>query len=151
MADLEAIRRGIAAELRTVLPADEGHVSPYFAETPPMPCLQVVGVGDMERIDFADGKRFEIVVEAVLGLVSDKAAQRRLDGWLESNAVDGQIEDANTPTGALTSRLLEDGTVQTGQAVACDSIALESYGGPSRIRRDNAEFLVATWTFEVLT
>lgn len=151
MADLQAIRRGLAAQLRTVLPATEGHVRVYWEDTPPTPCLQVVGVDEMERNDFADGKRFQIVVEGVMGEIVSRSSHALLDEWLESNAVDGALEDDQGPNGALTKRLLDDGTVQAGQAPAADSVAFVRYGGSGRIVRGQTPLLVATWFFEVIT
>ena len=145
MAGLEDIRRALAANLRAVLPADEGHVSPYFDEAPKTPCLQVAGVSEVERIDFADGKRFEIVVEGILGSIVDRASQRLLDRWLEEEAVDAAFEEP------LTSRLLDNGTVQTGQAAAADSGAYLRFGGQGRLLRGQTTLLVATWIGEFRT
>ncbi len=150
-ADLQAIRRGLGAELRTVLPATEGHVQLYYTDSPPTPCLQVVGVSEMDRIDFDDGGRFEIGIEGVLGNVNDRASHTLLDKWIESSAIDGAMEAANSQIGALTKRLLDDGTTQAGQPAACDTVTLIRYQGAGRLERAQTPLLVATWIFEVRT
>lgn len=153
MADIEAIYRGIAAELRAVLPADEGQVYPWLLDNPTYPSLMVAGLDreGLEATGFGDDKRLIVVVEAALGLASDVGAQKLLTSWLA--LVPDTIEAANDPAlGALTQRMDDDGVVTTGQAVACDSISFERYRGQARFQFPSGDVaLLASWAFEVLT
>lgn len=154
LADLTAIRRGIAAQLRDVLPVDEGQVFPWLQESPPTPCLQVAGLDSDGAVSltFGDAKQYVVLVEGCLGLVADTNAQQRLDDWLSTDAIADAVEDANSPTGALTSRLQDDGTVVTGQAAAADSVGFDGYRGQTRFpAQDGRVLLLATWAFKVLT
>lgn len=153
MADVEAIRRGLAAQLRTVLPANRGHVSAYFDPAPRMPCLQVAGVQRMERNDFGDGRTFDFVIEGVFSMShTDSGAQRLLDEFIADNAVDEAVEADGDGAGALYSRLLDDGTVTTLDDPAAASVAFVEYLGVSReTLRTGGEALLATWVVQVVT
>lgn len=152
MADMDAIRRGLAALLRTALPADEGHVSAYFRTVPPTPCLQVIGPDGpdaMTATDFGDGRDFQIAIEACLSLDNEISAQMKLDTLIDAVAI--AVESDNSPAGSLFSRWQDDNTILTGQDPAADSVAFVRYRGASPFRTEaNTKLLTATWLIEVL-
>jgi len=153
MAALTDIRRGIAAELRTVLPASSGQVYPWLLDNPTPPSLVVAGLAPdgLEGTGMGAGQsRYLIVVEACLDLGSDIGSQAMLDSWITD--VPATLEAANAVTGALTKRMSDDGAVTTGQPAACDSISLDRYRGQQPFTLPNGtRVLLAGWTFEVLT
>lgn len=158
MADLDAIRRGVAALLRQSLPEDEGTVSPYFKVSPGKPCLQVAGVQSMGRSDFGDGRSWTVAIEGVFSLALDEAAQRLLDRVLTGDAGDGivavdeAIESDADGAGALYDRLLDDGTIDEDVGAACQDIAFVAYLGSARVTlEDGTKALLATWTAQIET
>lgn len=149
MANVENIRRGLAALLRTALPSDEGHVSPYFDASISTTCLQVAGVEKMEPSEFG-GKSWTFIIEGVFALNAEPKSQKILDGLIEGVAT--AIESDSSSTGALTSRLLENGTVQTGQTAAAQDVTFIEYRGTVLEQLKNATPVnVATWAVQVLT
>ncbi len=149
MADLEAIRRGLAALLRDALPETEGQVSPWLIANPTKLSLQVAGIDEMTRTDFADGTRWVFLIEASLSDASNQGSQRTLDDLI--TAVPEALEDDETSAGALTKRLQDDGTVDTGEDPAADSVAFLEYRGAQRVTREGGgTMLSATWAVEVL-
>lgn len=155
MADITAIRRGIAALLRDVLPADEGHVFPWLQDNPLPPTLCVAGIerDGLKIITFGDppGIEADFVIEAWLGAASDIGAQRKLDELLSSDAVATAVESDADGNGALYSRLQDDGTVDTDQDAAADSVAMVGYLGQTRLARPTGqEVLIAQWLVKVL-
>lgn len=154
MADITAIRRGLAALLRDALPVDEGHVFPWLQENPLPPTLCVAGIerDGIIPLAFGDDPPVELhfVVEAWLGAASDIGAQRYLDGLLSSDAVAAALESDQDAAGALYSRLNDDGTVSTGQSAAADSVAVMGYQGQTRLARATGDVLLAQWLVKVL-
>lgn len=137
-------RRAIAANLRLLLPGDEGHVSPYFQETPKIPALQVLGISDFEFADIGGGLRYELGIEGVLGRLADRASQKRLDEWIHGGGI---LEALDSSVHPLTSRLQDDGTVDEMEADAGQSAYLR-FGGQARMKRGSADVLIATWFCE---
>lgn len=144
MTTIDDGRRAIAANLRAVLPASEGFVSPYFVDAPKLPALQVVGVSDYEVADIGGGMRYEVGVEAMLGRVVDRAAQMLLDEWIHTGGVVNALDSSINP---LTSRLLDNGTIAEEEADAGQLNYLR-YGGPAKLPRGGVEVLIATWFCE---
>lgn len=153
MADITAIRRGLAALLRDALPADEGHVYPWLQDGPLPVTLCVAGIvpDGIEYLTFGTdpGVAITFAIEAWLGAF-DIAAQRKLDELLSSDAVASTLEGDQTAAGALTKRLQDDGTVLTGQTPAADSVVVEGYQGQTRLARGTGEVLLATWLVKVV-
>lgn len=151
-ADLDDIRRGLAAALRLALPEDEGHVSAFFSDNPPTPALQVVGLdeGEYYTLGFkGGGDTWSFVVEAVVGKVSDRLAQTWLDRFAQSTG-DYSIKLALEADQQLTKRMLDDGTVSTGQPAAAQYVILRRYRGQQRVRQENGQdALVGSWIVEV--
>jgi len=137
-------RRAIAANLRLVLPADEGHVSPYYQETPALPTLQVLGVSDYEFADIGGGVRYELGIEGVLGRLADRASQRRLDEWIHGGGLLYALDSSVNP---LTSRLQDDGSLDEGEDDAGQCAYLR-FGGQARLKRGSADLLIASWFCE---
>lgn len=152
MEDITNIRRGLAALLRDVLPANEGQVNAWWHENPSTPCLQIAGVQELEKTSFGPGGlRIVFAVEAVIGLASDVRAQQILDGMLATDQIPTAVESSNTPSGALTSRLQDNGTVLTGQTAAADSVAFLRFLGQAPFQlRNGVEVLLGTFLVEVL-
>jgi hypothetical protein len=149
MADVENIRRGLAALLRTVLPADQGHVSPYFDAAISTTCLQVAGIERMAPSEFG-GKSWTFTIEGVFALNVEPKSQKILDGLVETVAA--ALESDSGASGALTSRLLEDGTTETGQPAAAEDVTFIEYrGAVPEALKNGTTVLVATWAVEVLT
>lgn len=147
MASLADIRRALGANLRLVLPADEGHVAPYFLPAPKVPALQVVGAVAHESADFGGGHRYEVAIEGIFGLVVDRASQMRFDSWIEEGALEWALDSDVNP---LTSRLLDDGTIDEGNDAVGTSQLLR-FEALDRVLRGQTEVLVATWIAEVWT
>lgn len=152
MADLDAIRRGLAANLATLRTAGTvGQVSAYLLENPTPPSLQVAGVDTIDYDEHGFGSAGEdnwrILIEAALGKVSDTGSQDLLNTLLSESSVKTAIE-ADTK---LTSRLSANGqTVTTGQSAAALWVKCRRYRGQSRVVFPNgAELLLATWEVEV--
>ena len=88
MADLTAIREGIAAKLVGVLPTTDGNVSAWMLATPVPPLIQIWGP---DEVDYdvggygANDANWDIIVQAFAGAVSMRGAQERLDNWLASS------------------------------------------------------------------
>jgi hypothetical protein len=148
--DLHAIRCGIAAQLRTVLGTDEGHVSPYMLDAPLLPCLQVGTIEAAERMGFGTdgGSRYILLIEGLFSLEAEVAAQKALDELVAAQSIDAAI-DAD-PT--LTSRLDEHNTLTTSQGAACDKAAVSEYRGAARVNLPNgARALQGVWAILVVT
>ncbi len=156
---MQAIASGIAALLRGVYPEGEGHVSATFKEAPTPPTLQVVGVERFVWDGFGDGGEFTFLVEAYLGLISERKAHERLYELLSSNGVPEAVEsDVRTragvgeANGCLFSRLNEDGTVTTdSEDPAADSISFIEYRGATRVERGAQSALTGIFAFKVVT
>ncbi len=146
MADFDAIRRGIAAQLRTVLPEDQGHVSAYWEAAPKANALQVEGIERMVKDDFGDGRSYLIRIEGVFPLNNEISAQKTLDGLIDT------VADVIEADQYLTSRYQDDNTVLTGQAAACDAIAFNEYRGAglTTLPGGTVKAMVAVWVAEVL-
>lgn len=147
MADLDAIARGLAANLATLRTSGVvGQVSAYPLENPTPPTLQVAGVATIDYDEHGFGSAGEdtwtVLVEAVLGKVSNVGAHTLLYRLLSESSVKTAIE-ADT---RLTSRLSADGkTVAANQAAAATWLKCRRYRGQSR----DGDLLYATWEVEV--
>lgn len=146
---MDDIRRGLAAQLRSVLSADDGHVGAYFNAAAPATTLQVAGVERMEKID-QGSKSFTMLIEGVFSAGVEPKSQKILDRLLLDESVDGAIEADGDKSGALYSRLQDDGTVLASQGAAAQSVAFIEYRGSGRDTVKNREVLIATWAVEVI-
>lgn len=152
MADLEAIRRGLAANLRDALIGSKGHVSPYMKDAPSVPAIQIVGLAEFDYHTLGFGSRQEtylLLVEALFGRVSDVGAWRLLDGLLSGN---NAFQIAAESDQLLTSRLNDDGTVTTGHDPAASSVTVRHYRGQSVdvTLPDGTKVLAASWEIEAV-
>lgn len=148
--DIEAIRRGLAANLRTV---PDCQVSAWLLDNPTGPSLQVAGFDEIDYLqDFGAGSTLRMLIEgAVAGGIS-RAAYTQFDKWLlrgtEDSVVDALLADRQ-----LTKRLRDNGTVQTGQPAACQDLIVTRFRGYRfvRTRDGSTEVLVGNWAIELLT
>lgn len=153
MAQLDDIREGLAGNLYALKTAGAvGHVSPYMQESPQAPSVHVVGVAPFEYgLGFGDGAgdTWSVLVEAIIGTVTDIGAQRTLNALL---ATDGStsLKVAVEADRKLTSRLNEKGVLTIDQSPACSDLLLSRYMGQSRTIVGTAEMLVATWAVTVV-
>lgn len=152
MADITAIRRGLAALLKDALPGDQGNVSPWLDDNPLPPSLCVAGI---DRDGYTattfgpdPGVEIHFIVEAYLGAASSRGAQAFLDGLVGGTLAEA-LEGDQDASGALTKRLQDDGTVLTGQAAAADSVAVTGYLGQTRLASANGDVLIAQWRVTV--
>lgn len=157
MADIDAISRGIAALLRQALPEDEGHVSATFQDAPKPPTLQVIGVERMAPAETAGMTEpgdlvcdWTFLVEAYMGLISEKGAHQKLNALLSAGGVPEAVESDCDAGGCLYSRLQDNGTVAAGQPAAADDISFIEYRGPQRVERGGQAALTGTFAFRVI-
>jgi|DewCreStandDraft_4_1066084.scaffolds.fasta_scaffold46081_4 hypothetical protein len=152
MADLRAIREGLAGSLATLRAnGTVGQVSPYLLANPTPPSLMVAAVDEYEFLGFGTSVRWTILVEACLGLAADVAAQELLNKLLAPTGATSVVAAAEADQ-RLTSRLDRSGFLHTGQAPAADSVAFAAYRGQSRFQlRNGFEVLLAVWAFEVIS
>src|SRR5574337_321544 len=162
MADIDAIRRGLTANLTLLKDADAfsardlrpiGQVGPYLLENPSPPAVRVAGVesGGIEYEGFGSSSiSATFLVEACLGLISDTAAQKLLNALMDANGATSLVAAVESDR-KLTSRLGPDGTVLTAQGAAADSVAFAGFRGQSRFTLPNrTEVLLATWAVQVI-
>lgn len=149
---MEAIRRGLAANLKTI--PDCG-VFPWLAENPPKDALSVAGPESMAYAEGGfgvlasnRGGNMPFVVEGAVSMAAGlRAAQNRFDAWilwLVPEAIESDVQ--------LTSRLNDDGTITSGQSAACDALAVREFRGYRRERLCNStdEFLIGDWVIDIL-
>lgn len=145
MATLDDIRRALAANLRLVLPEDEGHVGAYYQGSTKVPALHVMGVTGVEVIDIAGGLRYEIGIEGALGRIVDRASWQRLDQWVEGG---GMLYALDSDVNPLTSRLLDTGQIAEEEEDA-GTCAFLRVGVPLTLTRGGVDVLIQTWFCEV--
>jgi hypothetical protein len=135
MAALAAIREGLADNLAAISGL---HASAYVRSKPPLPAAEVEPAGT--TYDLAMGRgldRFDMRVRVFVGLVSDNAAQKRLDLMLASTGA------TSVKTALETDRTLA-GAASDLRVTSCSGYQIYGADGPSPV-------LGAEWTVEVLT
>jgi hypothetical protein len=149
MADIEAIRRGLAGNLRAV---PDCQVSAYLLDNPTAAALQVAGFDEIDYVQsFGDDTSFSFVIEGSAGLASDIGSQQRFDRWLGATG-DESVKSALEANRTLTSRLLDNGTVQTGQVALADDLQVRLFRGYRKARLANgSEVLLGDWLVELVT
>lgn len=149
----ESIRRGLAANIKAAIP-NGVFVFPYYREEPQVPALMVsglVGIDYIENTAMADpGGTSLVIVEGVAGRVSDIGAQKVFDGWLLDGG-DSCVRDALESDYHLTSRMRDDGSIETGATAACDSLAVREFRGTRRAQIGATLHLVGEWIVQVET
>lgn len=128
-------------------------VSPYLLDNPVPPAIEVTGV---QRIDYDTvyaraGDDLTWLIEAVVPPLNDIGGQMKLDLLLDA-AAGLSLKEAAEADRQLTSRLLDDGTVQTGQPAACSDLRVTTFNSVGRITlRNGVEVLAASWAVQVIT
>lgn len=146
MPDINAIRRGLAANLAALKPPLV-QVSPYLLASPQVPSAMVGGI-EVDGLSFegygTSSIRAVFLIDIALGLVSDIKCQELLDSLM------GDLVDAVQADTRLTSRYTSTGAVTTGNDAAADDLGFEGYRGQSTIGFANLQdVLVATFAFTV--
>ena len=158
MASLSDIRAALAANLAVLRTSETvAHVSAYMLDAPQTPVVQIAGVApdgmDLD-VAFGDEVKWTLVVEAIIGAISDIGAQKVLNALLEPTGATSLVEaiEANQ---TLTQRLSETtGRVTTGQTALAQWVHVRRYRGQARYTPPNGagrELLVASWEVEVLS
>lgn len=154
MADFDDIRRGLAANLATLKPGYQA--SPYLLANPTPPMVQVAGIRTIEYdIAFQNssgydltGDRIIVVLEACLRTSIDIAGQQELDRLHGPSSLKAAVESDDK----LTSRMLDNGSVEPGHAPACDALRVTDYTGQAQFTLENGtKVILATWEVEVIT
>lgn len=157
MADLEDIRRGLAANLAT-LKSDGFQVVPYLLDNPTAPTIQVGGLTDVDydqefRGEYLlVGDKMTVVIEVAIPRKTDIGAQKLLDKLHGSANLKAAVEADNR----LQSRMADDGTITISQEPACDDLRVVRYKGSAPMILKQAggvgmDNLLATWEVEVWT
>lgn len=153
MADLDDIRQGLAANLYALKTAGAvGHVSPFMQESPQSPSVHVPGLAPFDYGGgFGDDEgEMPVLIEAIIGTVTDIGAQKTLNALLASSGATS-LKAAAESDKQLTSRLNEKGVLLTDQSAACSDLLVSRYLGQTRTVVGTAEVLIATWSVRVLT
>ncbi len=148
--DMEAIRRGLAANLRTV---PDCQVSAYLLDNPTGPALEVAGFDNLDYLaDFRRGATLHLLIEGVVPGVDSRAAYTAFDRWLIPGS-DSSVVDALLADRQLTKRLTDKGTVLTGQPAACSDLTVTQFRGYRfvRTRDGQTDVLVGNWAIDLLT
>lgn len=147
------ICRGLAANLSVL---NGYQISPWFLDNPTPDAIQVSGASDIDY-DVAFENRgvshdmWNIEIEACIQRTVDVAAQLALAKLISPDS-EGSLKAALEADNRLTSRFLDDMTVQTGQPPACDDLHVIRYRGTARHTLEPGfDVLLATWTVQVLT
>lgn len=150
MPEIDDIRRGLAANLRSI--PDCG-VSAYFKEAPDPPMLQVVGFANIDYLEQSHGDpggTLLLVIEGVSGRTVDIGAQMLFDQWLNIGGP-RSVKDAIESDYRLTSRMRDNGTVVSDQEPACDSLVVQSFQGYRRGMVGTVAHLLGEWVVQVET
>ena len=138
MADLAAIRNGLAANLAPL--ADTFQVSPYMLANPTPPTIHIYPATIDYDLTMVHGyDKWVLTVQAVAGEVSDIGAQQLLDTLLTGpHSVNALLY--SEPTG---------GTIQTSGVI--DDLSVTGWTGYRLYVRENGGPVVgAEWNVEIL-
>lgn len=151
MADIDAIRKAIAANLSAI---PDCQVLPYFSEAPTPATLQVAGIEVTDYVQsMGPDASFIFIVEGVcdvsaIGLI---ASQKRFDRWIAPTG-EQSIRQALYADTNLTSRVDEKGqNLTTGHEDAADDIALIEFRGYRRQTVKGVEVLLGDFAVQVET
>jgi hypothetical protein len=123
-------------------------------DAPTLPALQIAGLRTIDYdIEFhtpsgaMEGHRLTVVIEAAVSKGLDVQAQKTLDELHSEKSVKAALEADDR----LTSRLLDSGTVTTGNDPACDALRVISYDlNGSFTLNSGVEVALATWDVDIL-
>lgn len=127
--NIEAVRERIAKKLNTI---DDYQVSAYVLTNPVPPAMQVVPSEANHNTAMSRGhEQRDFKIQAMVGLASDQAAQKKLDVLISEDAVPEALE------------IIEDDD-------PWESINLESDTGYTKFEKDgSAPLLGVEWTVRV--
>lgn len=152
MPALDDICRAIAGNLAAI---PDTQVSAYLLDNPTPGTLQVAGPGsiDFDTGGFGRDDTFFILIEGCASLAAgDIGSQRRFRRWCDSSGAHS-VKQAVESDKNLTKRLLDDGTVQTGQPAVADDLRVTEF--PRETNRERLEngtvVLVGRWIVQVET
>jgi hypothetical protein len=147
MPDMEAIRRGLAGNLRTEISATRvPQVSPWRKDNPSTPSLQVSGFDTITPETFGapdEGIAIPMLIHCFVSSTLDRSSQANLDDLVFD------VWAAILSDKQLTSRLLDNGTVQTGQDPAVDDLDVTACDGSQILTMPNGSEVLGS-TFHVL-
>lgn len=150
------IRSGLGANLAATYASLGFQVKPFALSAPAAPGFQLL----FDRVDFHQelqtGELLRFILLGTVGYADDVDAQEKMDALLndQANVSDPlSVRQALESDQSLTSRLLADGSIVTGQpAVAHDITA--GFAAAYRLypmQGSQQLLLGAEWTIEVLT
>lgn len=151
MADIEAIRRGLAANLRTV---EDCVVSPWLIDNITKAALSVAGPeraayfeGAFGQLASDRGANVPFVIEGAVSCAGGlRAGQMLFDQWIL-----WEVPEAIEADTRLTSRLQNNGSILTDQDPACDSLAVREFRGYRRTTLPNgSDVLLGDWVVELI-
>lgn len=132
MADLDAIRRGLAANLAVLKPDPIGQVSPFMLDNPTPPSAMVSGLetGGYSIMSYGTTPSVDLtfLIEVCLGKVSDIGAQKLLNRLLAPSGSDSLIAAVEADN-RLTSRMDDQGKITTDQDPAADDLGFVGFRG----------------------
>lgn len=139
----------MAANLAVLRPSWQ--VSPYLLDAPTPPCVQVGGlVAPVEYQTFGTAHPlFTFGIEAALLRSSDIGSQQQLDSLMDGGEFD--LSAAVEDDARLTSRLLDDATLEISQEPACDDLECVFQTQGPFVSENGTRLLLATWHVRVMT
>lgn len=155
--NVTAIRSALGANLAVTYTPLGFQVKPFALSAPAPPGFQML----FDRVDYHDQELrtpalLRFIVLATVGYADDVDAQEKMDALLndQANVSDPlSVQQALESDLALTSRLLTDGTVATGQPSVADDVTARFAQAYRLYPMQGGQQLLlgAEWTVEVLT
>jgi hypothetical protein len=154
--NVSAIRQALGANLATTYAPLGFQVKPFALSAPAPPGFQML----FDRVDFHEelqrGELLRFILLGTVGYADDVDAQEKMDALLndQDNVSDPlSVRQALESDQALTSRLLDDGSIVTGQPSAGQDVTVR-VGAAYRLypmQGGNQLLLGSEWTVEVVT
>lgn len=154
--NVSAIRQGLGANLAVTYAALGFQVKPFALSAPVPPGFQML----LDRVDFHEELGLPTLVRFIVlgtvGYADDVDAQEKMDALLndQENVSDPlSVAQALESDQSLTSRLLDDGSVVTGQPKAADDVTARFVQAYRLYPMQGGQQLIlgAEWVVEVLT
>lgn len=154
--NVTAIRSALGANLAVTYAPLGFQVQPFSLSAPVAPGFQML----FDRVDFHQelqtGELLRFILLATVGYADDTDAQEKMDALLndQENVSDPlSVRQALESDQALTSRLLDDGSIATGQPSVGHDVTAGFAAAYRLYPMQGAQQLLlgAEWTVEVLT